>query len=148
MDNLKSFEDALRLAIHEEHKAVDFYLDLATQVVEFKSKIVIEQLARDEMRHKVILTTILENKSFPLMHKTLISLEDKMDASIEIEDSHSDIARIISTAIKKEWDAAKMYRRLAMDTENPEVATLLINMAEEELKHKQSLELELEFYKI
>jgi len=28
-----------------------------------------------------------------------------------------------------------------------QVATLLINMAEEEHKHKQSLELELEFYK-
>ena len=147
MDNLKSFEDALRLAIHEEQKAVDFYLDLATQVVEFKSKIVIEQLARDEMRHKVILLTILENKSFPLKHKTLTSLEDNMDISIEKEDSHSDITRIIISAIKREWDAAKMYRRLAMDAENSEVAILLINMAEEELKHKQSLELELEFYK-
>lgn len=147
MDNLKSFEDVLRFAIHEEQMAVGFYQNLATQVVDFKSKTVLEQLARDEMRHAVILTTILENKSFPLRNKSMIFLEEKMDESMEIVDMQTDIAGIIASAIKKEWDAAQMYRQMAIEAANPEAATLLINLAEEELKHKQSLELELEFYK-
>ena len=60
MSDIKSFEEIIRIAISEEQKAVEFYLDMAKQVVEFESKTVLGQLARDEMRHKVILSTILK----------------------------------------------------------------------------------------
>ena len=147
MNNLKSFEDILRFAINEEQMAVGFYQDLATQVVDFKAKTVLEQLARDEMRHAVILTTILENKSFPFRNKSMVFLEEKMNESMDIDDMQNDIAKIITSAIKNEWDTAQMYKKMALNAENIEVSTLLINLAEEELKHKKSLELELEFYK-
>lgn len=147
MNNVKSFEDILRFAIREEQMAVEFYQDLATQVVEFKLKIVLEQLARDEMRHSVILTTILENKSFPLRNKSMVILEEMMNESLEMDEPDSDIANIIKSSIQREWEAAKMYKQMAMDAESIETSTLLINLAEEELKHKQSLELELEYYK-
>ena len=148
MIEIKTFEDAIRFAIREEQNAIDYYLDLATQVVNFESKTVLEQLARDEMRHREILYSILENKNFKIESKSLATLNQLVfeDEEIETGSVQSNFSVILTIAIRREIYAAKMYNHLASTCQNTEVSQLLIVIAEEELKHKKSLELELEYY--
>jgi rubrerythrin len=146
MNNIHTLEDAIRFAISEEQKAVDFYQDLAKQVVKFESRILLEQLSRDEMRHKVILSSILENNDFRVEQKSLESLAKMLNENLKTITVPTEITEILSEAIKRELEAANIYKELATSGLSTEVSQLFIVMCEEELKHKRSLELELEFY--
>ena len=146
MNNINTLEDAIRFAISEEQKSIDFYQDLAKQVVKFESRILLEQLSRDEMRHKVILSSILENNDFRTELKSLESIAKMLNENLKTVTIPTEIMGILSAAIKRELEAAKMYKELATSGLSTEVSQLLLVMCEEELKHKRSLELELEFY--
>ena len=69
-----------------------------------------------------------------------------LNENVETDSIQSDLTGIITAAIKREREVALKYKQLAVTSQNSKISSLLIVMAEEELKHKKSLELELEFY--
>jgi rubrerythrin len=146
MNELRTLEDVVRFAIKEEQLAIDFYLDLAKQVDDFRTRTILEQMARDEMNHKVILTSNLENKDYKVEQKSLESLLNRMNEVVDKVVKRSKLTDIIKQAIEKEWDTACLYKELAETYKDPDISALLITLAEDELKHKRNLEFELEYY--
>ncbi|MDP4268004.1 MAG: ferritin family protein [Bacteroidota bacterium] len=139
-------KDFLHYAVKEEEKAYNFYMNLSKKTTDFRTKNFLEQISRDEMKHKAIFQSFIEknDKEFEMAcsyNITFPSPEKEPDHEI------SDIPTIIRFAINKEIESNQMYLELAKNITNPHIRNQLLLFAEEEEKHKAGLELELEFYK-
>lgn len=140
MENIMfhSINDVLQFAIEEEQKAIRTYSNKAQQTTSFEQRTLWEQLARDEMRHKAIITNILEQ---------VREADKKIDFNIElfppssplIEDDDSQYSEVIAEVISSEEQAYKMYTDLANLAENEEIKKILSTIASEEKIHKDIL---------
>jgi rubrerythrin len=147
MDDSMTLESILRFAIIDEQKSIELYEDLAKNVEDFRLRTLLEQLARDEMRHKVILTDVLEKKKYVIMHKSPDSLVQKINESTVVNyTKNSKLSDIFAIAIKKEIETAELYKNMAIIYQETQISGLLISLAEDELMHKKNLELELEYF--
>lgn len=144
MKNLvfKSIEEIVVFAINEENDAHIFYANQAKITTNFELKLIWEQLSHDEIRHKMILTSLLEQMEKEEEHNIrTYSTEDIKDfVPIEIPTKeYSETEKIIISAVEKENDAYYLYLNLAKEMTDSAHKHLLLTLAKEELKHKQSL---------
>jgi rubrerythrin len=144
MENLvfDSIEDILQYAIDEEESAGLFYEEQARKCVKIELRTIWQQLSNDEIRHKAILSDILQEIKneghFNFKSMDLNQLPDHQ--TVEIDDSSFDETRkVFLEAMKNENDAYFMYKNLALKMPNENHQKVLIVLASEELKHKDAL---------
>ncbi len=146
MSELKfnSINEILSFAITEEHEAHLYYTTQAKKAQIVELRMIWQQLANDELRHESILSELLEkveggNESF----FTNKDMPDYVAVKFP-ENDYSEVDLVIMEAIKKENDAYFMYKNLALKMNNEKHKDVLISMAHEELKHKETLLKELD----
>lgn len=142
MDKFQSSNDLLDFAIAREEEAAQFYTDLANKMEKTLMREVFLDFAKEENGHKAKLLAVKEGKK-------LISSEAKVmdlkigDYLVEVETSKDmDYQEALIVAMKKEKAAFRLYSDLATKTDDGELRTLLLSLAQEEAKHKLRFELE------
>ena len=143
---LDSVDKILDFAIEKEEDAFQFYTDLATKMDRPHMKQVFEQFAKEEKGHKAKLQAVKEGK-------LLVSAEEKVmdlkigDNLVEVDlDANLDYQQALVLAMKAEKSAYKLYNDLANSTDNDNLKATLLNLAQEEAKHKLRFEIEYDDY--
>ncbi len=140
----KSIEEILQYAINEESEAGIFYGEQAKQTTNLELKKVWEQLSHDELRHKAILSALLEKmeNGEELITYSNEDVKDYIPFNPKVKE-YNEMEMAIITAIQNENNAYFMYKHLSEKVANTNHSNILLTLANEELKHKQSLMYEL-----
>ena len=128
-------------AIEQEHEAYAFYKAAAEKVTNPGVKQLFLELAEDENGHSDLLERYKENKALSALFKTqnidykIAETQDMPALSLTMKP-----AEAIAIAMKKELQAAELYRALADKVINPIEKKELENLANMEMGHKHKLE--------
>jgi len=139
---LNSVDQILDYAIQKEQEAADFYSDLAANMEHANMKHVFLSFSAEEQGHKAKLLAVKEGK------KMMPSVEKIQD--LGIGDHLVDIALTpgldyqdaLIVAMKAEKAAFKLYSDLAEATDDDNLRTVFLGLAQEEAKHKLRFEIE------
>ena len=142
-ETIDSFEDILEFAIHREVQANAFYLALAGRMVNPQKQQVFEELANEEMKHKErleleVLKTGKVVKSAAADQGSEINYDIVgVDGGLDME--YKDM---LALAISKERASFRLYVDLAGRAKDEKTREVLLELAEEEAKHKFRFEIE------
>ncbi|MDR3704443.1 MAG: ferritin family protein [Paludibacteraceae bacterium] len=142
-----SIEEILAFAIKEEVEANIYYENQAKKTTDLELKMVWEQLAHDELRHKAVLTLLLEKIESGGSIETYSAkdIADYIPVKFS-QGTYSDTEKIIMNAAQKENEAFYLYSYLSGKVTEVLHQRILLSLAEEELKHKENLLKELDLY--
>ena len=137
-----SVEEVLDFAIRGEQEAVEFYTRLAEQAANAAMRRVFEDFAREETGHKQKLLAVKAGRTLQSAGSIVKDMKIA-DYTVDIEPSpNMDYQDALLLAMKKEKAAFKLYSDLAAATENEDVKTVLLGLAQEEARHKLRFEIE------
>jgi len=140
--NFKSVDELLDFAIKEEEDAARFYTRLSDDMDRPAIGRVFKEFAREELGHKQILLKIKQGKRFLAVENETMDLKIG-DYLVDVQPSSDmDYQSALILAMKKEKASFKLYNDLALKTEDENLQSLLLNLAQEEAKHKLRLEIE------
>jgi len=139
---LNSVDEILDYAIQKEQEAADFYSDLAGQMEHTNMKHVFLSFSAEEQGHKSKLLAVKSGK------KMLSSAQKVQD--LKIGDYLVDVALtpgldyqdVLIVAMKAEKAAFKLYNDLAETTDDANLRTVFLGLAQEEARHKLRFEIE------
>jgi rubrerythrin len=143
---MNTVDQILDFAIEKEQDAHDFYMDLAGKMDRPYMKKVFDGFAREELGHKKKLEGIKAGKMMATSEKKVLDLKigDNL-VNIELAPNLGFQDALI-VAMKAEKAAFKLYTDLAATTDNAELQTILLGLAQEEAKHKLRFEIEYDDY--
>jgi len=138
----KKLDSLIDIAIEREVEAYDFYMGLAGSVEDPGIKDTLEFLAGEERKHREFLMGYRDGRygSGPLR------LADVVDYKIAEYLEEPDITRDMNSsdvylvAAHRELQSYHFYRALADLHPDGEVKTMLLRIANEEMKHKEKVE--------
>lgn len=138
----KRISDILDLAIQREVEAYEFYMDLYERVDDQSVKDTLEFIAGEEKKHKAFLINYREgNYGADAMRMT-----DFVDYKIAEYLDEPEVDGAMSSqdvyliAAHRESRSHQFYTELANLHAEGETQTMLLKMANEELKHKEKME--------
>lgn len=137
-----SIDDIVQYAIEKEIEAAEFYTEASTNIRLEGAKKVLQEYAAEERKHEQILKDLKANKARISEYK-FEKIQDikRSDFLVELEyQPDMDYVELMRLAMKREEKANELYLKLAQATDNPEHAKFFSMLAQEELKHKTSLE--------
>lgn len=144
-----SVREILEFAIQKEEEAHDFYLEWSGRMEKASMKKKLQDFANEELKHKEKLSAIKANK----LQMQALSPEKKTidlkigDYLVDVDPSANlDYQGALILAMKEEKKAFKLYNDLAEMTQNENIRTLFLGLAQEEAKHKLKLETEYDDY--
>jgi rubrerythrin len=147
MAKFNTVEDIFRYAIAREIDANVFY-NLLTQFVDDPQvRALCSELALEELEHKGRLELELMKlgnvvKPFSAADKGT-SLPRPLDAMLEmVRVSQMDLEKIMLLAMEKEKTAFRLYMELLASVSDADCRETIVNLAEEEARHKISFEIE------
>ncbi len=138
-------QELLEFAITRELEAYHFYTALSENVNSEQTCIIFEELAAEELEHKKRLELeVLKRgrvlppyeKVAPVEHSFFVP---ELKAKLEL-----DYKDILLLGIEKEQASFETYVNLLTTTKDPEVRQTLMELAEEEIRHKLRFESEYE----
>jgi len=142
MKKFSSVDELLDFAITKEEEAAQFYTDLAGWMEKPSMRQVFEDFSKEELGHKAKLLAVKREK-------LLVPVEEKIqdlkigDYLVDVEPSPDmEYQDALILAMKKEKGSFKLYTDLAATTDNERLRATLLNLAQEEAKHKLRLEVE------
>jgi rubrerythrin len=133
----KDFKEVITFAIRKEAEAYNLYKTYSQLV-----KTMFEELAQQEQKHREILEGVERKDVSDYKFKKIPDL--KIGDYVEGEEFSPDMdyASALRLAIKREEFSHRLYNLMAERTEDPELKTLFLALAQEEAKHKLRLETE------
>ncbi len=144
MGSLEKVEDVLRLAISREIEANVFYnlLSQYTDIPQIRSLCI--EFASEELEHKAKLELELMKlgntvKPYPMQNQTPKPLDYMVDMSKIMQ---MDYEGLLLLAMQKEKISFRLYIDLLSTITEPSLKEVLIELAEEEARHKIRFELE------
>jgi len=138
----KSVDEIFDYAIEKEQDAADFYTDLAGKMDFQHMKEIFLGFANEEKGHKTKLIAIKDGKLMLKAEKQVLDLKigDRLvDVELSADLSYQDA---LILAMKAEKAAFKLYNDLAGATDDPNLKTMFMGLAQEEAKHKLRFEVE------
>jgi rubrerythrin len=135
-------KDALLLCIEQEQLSFENYRAQAQRTINVFKKNIWDQLANDELRHRTLLTSLLDRTDF-ISQKYTTNVVFTPIELIEIDPAFS-FRSIIQNAINSEIEAYNEYLDIAQHAHSEEIRQLFLILSQEEMNHKRVLELELE----
>ena len=138
----KTIADILDMAIQREAEAYDFYMDIHQKVQDTSVMDTVEFIAKEEIKHKEFLVGYRAGK----YGSNSLRMADVVDYRIaeyleepEIgSDSSSEDVYLIAS--HREARSHLFYTELAGMHADSELNSMLLKMANEELKHKEKME--------
>lgn len=146
MKNFNSVDEILDFAISAEQEAVNFYLDLSKSVKNPEMQSVFSEFAQEEIKHKAKLQKVKEEKIFELAESKLFDLkiaDYTVVVKPALEMSYQDA---LILAMNREKAAFKLYSNLSAKTDEPNLKSLFLSLAQEESRHKLRFEIEYDEY--
>ncbi len=145
----KSVLDVLQFAVSKEQASRQFYLDLVGQMKDPTTRSIFQAIAKQEERHAASLKlemmkagyTVADEKDRPG------NAEDyQWDERLEMDESARQMTYVdaLLLAIQKERAAFQLYAQLVGMTEDLELRKMLLELAEEEMRHVLQFEREYE----
>jgi rubrerythrin len=142
MQQWKSVDEILDFAIGQEEQAAQFYTDLSARMDRPWMSSIFQSFAKEEMGHKNKLLSIKQGKLLMTAQKKVLDLK-LSDYLVDVEPTpHMDYQQALLVAMKKEKKAFKMYIDLADATDDENVRSVFLGLAQEEAKHKLRFEVE------
>jgi rubrerythrin len=142
MKTFGSVNEILDFAIAREEEAAAFYRELAGRMEWPWMTKTFEEFAREEDGHKAKLLGIKEGKLAPLPARKITNLKIG-DYLVDVEASGDlDYQNALIVAMKREKKSFKLYMDLADVTDDANLRSLFLVLAQEEAKHKLRFELE------
>ena len=142
MEQWTSVDEILDFAVGQEEQAAQFYTDLATRMERPWMTKIFEGFAREEMGHKRLLLEVKAGKRLLSAERKVLDLKIG-DYLADAEPSPDmDYQDALIVAMKKEKKAFKMYTDLAEATDDENLQTTFLSLAQEEAKHKLRFEIE------
>jgi rubrerythrin len=138
---MDSLELIIQIAISREQEAFRFYEKVAGAASDPNLREVFEQLAREEREHERILWLGKGDASLDLRFKAPYDLKVAEGAEMPELSMEMKPADALQWAMKKEQQAAELYRCLADSSTGAEARSLYQNLANMELEHKHRLEI-------
>jgi rubrerythrin len=140
MANTDNYINILSMAIENEVEAYEFYLGVSQKVEDANLKSIFKELAEQELGHKDLLSSYLNNNARPL---SFIQIPDykvsetvaKPKLSMQMKPADA-----IALAMKNEEEAMNMYKDLADSSSDKEQKNLFMNLSNMEKSHKAQLE--------
>jgi|GEM_PF-3196534 Uncharacterized conserved protein len=135
-------QEALSMCIEKEQESHEQYSNHAKRTLNLHHRSIWELLANDELRHKTLLTSLLDNHQF--ISQTYIS-DTKLRRlnSLAMEKPVNPVKEIFIQAINAEIEAYNEYYDIAQQTKTTDLRNLFLVLSQEELSHKLILEEEL-----
>jgi rubrerythrin len=142
MQQWKSVDEILDFAIGQEEQAAQFYTELAGRMDRPWMSKIFKDFAREEIGHKNKLVEVKSGKRLMAAEQKVLDLKIG-DYLVDVEPTdHMDYQQALVVAMKKEKKAFKMYIDLAGATDDANLQTLFMSLAQEEAKHKLRFEIE------
>jgi len=137
-----SVDKILDFAIQKEQDAADFYTDLAEKVDLKHMKQVSLGFAQEEKGHKAKLEAVKGGKQMLAAEKQVQDL--KIGDNLVDIDLSGDLGyqEALIVAMKAEKAAFRLYNDLAAATDDSNLKSLFLGLAQEEAKHKLRFEIE------
>jgi len=137
-------EKVLRIAIRKEKEARQFYLDLVKRVEETSTRDTLAFLAREELKHKEFLERYLHGGfsegSLRMNQVVDYKIVEHMEDEPDEPDGPLSPAKAYLIAAKREASSHRFYQELSHIHPTGPVRDLLLQMASEELRHKEKVE--------
>ncbi len=138
----KTVAEILDMAIQREEVAYDFYMDIYDKVEDAGVKDTVEFIAGEEKKHKAFLVSYKEGKYGADSLRMADAVEYKLaeylaEPEIAQNSSSEDVYLV---AAHREARSYQFYTELANMHDDSELKTMLLKMANEELKHKEKME--------
>lgn len=145
-DQSLKFEDAIKVAIKEEIKAYNLYIETSKKVSGSGTKKMLEELAEMEQGHRKLLEGIIANQKSEVLGKNIPSQSPGIaDFLVEAElKENSSPQDVMIFAMKAEEKAFNFYTALKNQFAGTELKNLFEKLATEEKGHKIKLENEYE----
>lgn len=140
IDHFKSTGEILDFAIAREQEAHDFYRYWADKLTYVNIKRVLEEFARDEIKHKKLLVAVRKGKKLKPSSK---QIEDMKIAEYLVDMTPSpdmDYQKALIIAMKREKMSFKLYTDLTAIADDENLRTTFETLAQEEAKHKLRIE--------
>jgi rubrerythrin len=142
MQQWKSVDEILDFAIGQEEQAAEFYTGLAGKMDRPWMSEIFKEFAKEEMWHKSKLLEIKSGKRLMASEQKVLDLKIG-DYLVDVEPTdHMDYQQALVVAMKKEKKAFKIYIDLAAATDDANLKTVFMSLAQEEAKHKLRFEIE------
>lgn len=133
---MQEIERVLTLAIEEEAKAADLYLNLAAKVTEPALQQILLDFAAEEVKHKASLENVLAG-DLSLFAMTDVGppaySKEYIEPKLSLETLT--VQQALRFAITAEDEAFHLYMTLAGSTEDPGLKTLFNALAQQEAAH-------------
>lgn len=142
MEKFDSVDDLMDFAVAKEEESACLYTNLAQQMHKPYMREVFQNFAREELGHKAKLLAVKREKLLAPVEEKIQDLKIAdylVDAEIRDNMEYQDA---LVLAMQKEKASFKLYTHLAAATDNARLRATLLNLAQEEAKHKLRFELE------
>ena len=139
---LDSVDEILDFAIKQEERAAEFYTDLANRLESEHTRDIFLSFAEEEKGHKAKLLQVKEGKQLSPVEDQIMDLKigDYLeDVSLSTGLGFQDA---LILAMKAEKAAFRLYSNLASAADDPALKQTLLQLAQEEAKHKLRFEIE------
>ena len=138
----KRLEDVIDLAIKREEEAFAFYTDIHNKIADKEAKETLRFLAEEEKRHKEFLVNYKNGQYGESGLRMSSVVNYKIAEYLEKPDITKDMASkdVYLVAAHRETNSYNFYTALAGEHADGETKTMLLRMANEELKHKEKVE--------
>lgn len=136
-----NLKEIFNRAIAKEEEASSLYQDLSRRVEDQGARVLLKKLSSEELKHKEKLKEIQKIKPDTISQARKIEDPRITDFLAKSSlDKYSSVQNVLQSAIKEESDAQNFYLSWAESTLEENIAVLLKELADEELKHKVKLE--------
>ena len=138
----KTVAEILDMAIQREEAAYVFYMDIHARVEDASVKDTVEFIAGEEKKHKAFLVSYKEGKYGADSLRMSTVVEYKIAEYLEEPEIAQDSSRedVYLVAAHREARSHQFYTELANMHAGSDLKTMLLKMANEELKHKEKME--------
>jgi len=143
MENFKSVDEILEMAIKDEQRAANLYENLAKKSRSNEMRRTFMQFSLEELGHKKKLERIKTGGKIVVSDEKVQDLKIG-DYLVEVSTSRDDLSyqEALIVAMKEEKAAFKLYSDLAARTDDAGAREVLLMLAQEEAKHKLRFEIE------
>jgi rubrerythrin len=133
----ETVEDAIRFAIQKEDASVQFYKDVAERMENPATRIIFEVLGRTEQQHKANLELELMKMGRTVVPQPCKIPELPDNTYIELDEDAGKMSFLdaLQVAIRKEKAAFILYANLMGQATDPQLRQILLELAEEEMRH-------------
>jgi rubrerythrin len=143
----KSIPEILEFSISKERASIQFYQNLLLQLNEPTTKVLFGVLIQKEQEHVAALELEIEKLGYTVDHsKDGTGSAFHWEESLEVDESTRKMTFVeaLLLAIQKERAAFRLYSKLLGTVQDERLSEVLLELAEEEMRHVLQLEHEYE----